>query len=250
MLRAARLLALLLPAAAAQPYAPPDASARLVTGVPFRAAVPVGSQFRARFTECDTRDSCDGKKLTFGCSQDPNRNTVLLSLPGNVIFYDAKMGLDADGSPYSKRTPGRTDQPETSFPYRLSGRPSVDADKVPFIVVPGRGFAALQIQMGDIAAVVYKDHLVFALVADEGPPCKLGEGSIQLHELLGHAVCTARNEARECTKLRDVGIERNVLYFVFAGSRARIFSGLTPANVNERLATEGAKLMSALKQAH
>lgn len=185
--------------------------------------------------------------MKYGCRKDPNRNTVLLRLPGNVIFYDGKMGVDADGSPLSKNTPGVTDQPETSFRFRSPGNPSVDSDKVPYIVIPG-GFAkALGTQMGDIAAVVYKDHVVYALVADQGPTCKLGEGSIELHEQLGHKVCMARNGAKECTKLRDIGIERDVLYFIFAGSKAKIINGLNPGNINAQLAAEGAKLMSGLK---
>jgi hypothetical protein len=229
------------------PYAPPPSSAGIVKGISFSSGIPAGDKFRSRFHECDSKDTCDGKRLQHGCSRDQNRNTALLRLSGNVIFFDAKMGLDADGSPLSKTRSG-TDQPETSLRYPLPGKPSVDSDKVPYIVVPGGGFAkALGIELGDIAAVVFKDRVVYSLVADEGPTCKLGEGSIELHEQLGHKVCVARSAAKECTKLRDVGLDRDVLYFIFAGSKSRIFSGLTPANVNERLSVEGPRLMDALK---
>jgi hypothetical protein len=229
-------------------YSPPAASAAVVRGVAFGAGAKVGDSFRARFSECDSRDTCDGKPLRFGCSKDMNRNSVLLNLGGSAIFFDGKMGLDADGSPLSKKTPGLTDQPETSFRYPSPGRPSVDSDKVPFVVIPGGGFAkALGIALGDIAAVVHGGQVVFALVADQGPVCKLGEGSIELHERLGHKVCLARNAANECTKLRNAGLERDVLYFLFPGSGARIRQGLSPANVNERLTAEGAKLFEALR---
>ena len=52
-----------------------------------------------------------------------------LARKGEAIFFDGKMGVDADGSPLSKRNPGITDQPETSFRYPSPGRPSVDSDK-------------------------------------------------------------------------------------------------------------------------
>lgn len=234
----------------AQSYTPPAASAPLLKGIPFASAQPAGDRFKSRFSECDTKDSCDGKALKRGCSKDRNSNTALLKLSGGAIFFDGKMGVDADGSPLSKNHPGATDQPETSFRYPSAGKPSVDSDKVPFIVIPGGGFGqALGVQMGDIAAVVFKDKVVFALVADQGPTCKLGEGSIELHERLGHKVCVARNSANECTKLRDISITRDALFFVFPGSKAAIINGLTPANVNERLAAEGPKLLDKIRVA-
>lgn len=229
-------------------YAPPPAAASVLQGISFSTATNVGDPFRARFSECDVHDTCGGKKLQYGCSQDRNRNTVLLKLKGGTVFFDAKLGLDADGSPLSKRNPGVTDQSETSLRYPTAGKPSVDSDKVPYIVIPGGGFAAaLGIKLGDIAAVVYSDQVVYALVADQGPTCKLGEGSIELHERLKHKVCLARNDAHECTRLHDAGIESDVLYFIFPGSKAQIYTGLTADNVNDRLTTQGAKLFAALK---
>jgi hypothetical protein len=230
-------------------YAPPVASAAVLKGIDFASGALAGDQFRKRFTTCDSSDTCDGKLLKFGCSKDPNRNTVMLKLSGNVVFFDGKMGVDADGSPLSQKTPGVTDQPQTSFRYPSSGNPSVDSDKVPFIVIPGGGFAkALGVEFGDIAAVVYKDRIAYALVADQGPACKLGEGSMELHKELGHTVCIARDAANECTKLRNAGIERDVLYFIFLGSRSKIINGLNPGNINNRLSVEGAGLMSTINR--
>ena len=229
-------------------FTPPSASAALVKGIPWSTSESVGDKFRARFHECETQNTCDGQPLKFSCAKDPNSNTALLRLKDGVIFFDAKMGLDADGSPLSKKTPGLTDQPETSFRYPLPGNPSVDSDKVPFIVIPLGGFAsAFGIQLGDIAAVAHRDKLAFALVADQGPPCKIGEGSIQLHEELGHAVCLGRNTEGECTKLRNAGIAKDVLYFIFPRSKRKIINGLTPENVRERVNNEGRQLFDALR---
>jgi hypothetical protein len=170
-------------------FTPPVASAGALEGVNFNGQL-VGEKFRSRFSECDTQNTCDGKLLKYGCSGDRNRNSTLLKLKGGTVFYDGKMGLDADGSPYSQRTPGKTDQPQTSLRYPLPGMPSINSDRVPFIVIPLGGFdKALGVQVGDVGVVVYGAMRVYAVVADQGPTCKVGEGSIQLHEMLGHSVC-------------------------------------------------------------
>ncbi|MDQ2976020.1 MAG: glycoside hydrolase family 75 protein [Acidobacteriota bacterium] len=232
-------------AAAQAVYIPPPASAAAVAGVDFASTRPIGERFRSRFRECDTRSTCEGRRLRFNCRVDPSRNTALLRLPDGTIFFDGKMGLDADGSPLAKRNATGTDQPETSFRFEVPGRPSVDADKIPFIVLPGGGFAEeLGLQQGDIAAAVFNGKVVFSLVADAGPKCKIGEGSIQLHEELGHRVCLARNGRQECTKLRNAGIAKDVLYFVFPRSR---IAGLTPVNARQRIAEEGERLFNKVR---
>lgn len=227
-------------------FLPPAASASAVEAVNF-AGTEVGQRFRERFMECDTRNTCDGKPLKYGCSSDRNRNSTLLSLKGGTIFYDGKMGLDADGSPYSQKTPGSTDQPQTSLRYPLAGKPSVNADRVPFVVIPLGGFGnSLGVQVGDVAAVVYGARRVYAVVADQGPMCKLGEGSIQMHELLGHAVCKERAANGDCTRLRNVGIEQGVLYFIFPGTHKELLPGLTPENINARIEAIGAAAWNQL----
>ena len=224
-----------------QPYVPPVASVSILKDISL-SGTPAGQKFRDRFMECDEHDTCDGKPLRHGCSKDKNRNSVLQTLPGGTVFYDGKMGLDADGSPYSQKTPGATDQPQTSLRYKTPGSPSVNSDRVPYIVIPGGGFnKALGIQEGDVAAVVYGGKRVFAVIADSGPVCKLGEGSIQLHELLGHAVCKKRAKNGDCEKLANTGVEQDVLYFIFQGTHKTLLPGLTPENINDRIEAIGKK---------
>jgi hypothetical protein len=251
LLLAVGLTMLTAMATAQSSYTPPKASAAIVSSIAFKSSGPVDAKFHNRFTECDHHDLCDGKVLAkYKCSTDPSRNTVFLKLTGDVVFYDAKMGIDADGSELSKDHPGKTDQPATSFRYPLPGSPSINADKVPYVVIPGGDFEKpLGIETGDIGAVVYQDHLVYAIVGDHGPHCKIGEGSIQLHEKLGHHGCARRDSQGVCITPASSGIEKDVLYFIFPGSKARIIQGLTPDNINERLITEGGKLMGALKNA-
>lgn len=253
-MRTVAFLCALIPIATcslAQPaWQPPRASARLVAGIPIAAGTPVGQRFRNRFTECDQHDTCDGKPVTSDkCSTDRNENHALLRLPGGAIFFDAKLAIDNDGSPLSRLKHG-TDSPDTSLRYEeLPKRPSINADAVPYIVLPlGGFFGELHVELGDIAAVIYKDKLVYAIVGDEGPPCKIGEGSMQLHELLGNHVCRARNQAGNCTDVDEtLGIDNDVLFFVFPDSARLILPGLTPANINARLKEFGPTLFNALK---
>jgi hypothetical protein len=235
--------------AGAQQFTPPADSKAALSGIKFSGASATGAKFRTRFMECDQQNTCDGKVLKFGCTKDRNRNTALLDLGGRALFFDGKMGLDADGSPLSaSESKTSTDQPETSYRYPMPGSPSVNADRVPFIVVPGGGFEnELGVKIGDIAAVVFKGKVTFALVADQGPKCKIGEGSIQLHELVGHKVCLERNSGGDCVKIKNVGVETGAMYFIFKDSNQLIQQGLTPANVNQRLQEQGKKLFDALK---
>jgi hypothetical protein len=60
----------------------------------------------------------------------------------------------------------------------------LDAENVPFIVLPKGGFG--KVQIGDVAIVWHKDRVVYAIVGDAGPATKLGEASIALNaKLLG-----------------------------------------------------------------
>ena len=225
----------------AGPYSPPSTAASAVAGVAFDGE-KVGQKFRTRFSECDLSNTCDGKPQKYGCSKDLNQNSTLLKLKNGVIFYDAKMGLDADGSPFSKKTPGQTDQPQTSLRYPLPGKPSVNADRVPFVVIPQGGFdQALGVKVGDVAAVVRGGNRVYAVVADKGPVCKIGEGSIQLHESLGHTVCKQRDAVGDCVKLTNAGIDRDVLYFIFPSTSQALLPGLTPENISSRIQTIGSQ---------
>lgn len=207
--------------------------------------LPQSERWRLRFAECDEHDTCEGQALQ--CSQDRNQNSVLLKLPDGTVLFNAKMGLDVDGSHLSATNPGQTDQAETSLRYPLPGSPSVDSDRVPYIVIPRDGFDKdLQVEVGDVAAVIYRGKRVYAVVGDKGPKCKIGEGSIRLHELLGHKACKRRSSSGDCQEVRDTSVERDVLYFIFPHTRAQLWNGLTPANINTRLEELGQKSWESL----
>ena len=223
------------------PYTPPVSSAPALVGVDWSGA-PVGASYVANYAECDAHDTCEGAAIRYQCHTDPNRNTTLLRLRKGTVFFDAKLALDADGSPYAVAHAGSINQPDTSLRYPLPGNPSINADRVPFIVIPLGIFAKdLGIQLGDVAAVVSGDQRVYAVIADEGPKCKIGEGSIALHEALDHRVCRERNAQGDCIKLTDSSIERDVLFFIFPRTREKLYPGLNPDNINQRLQLLGAQ---------
>lgn len=247
---------LVTPAAFAQStYTPPAASAAEVAGINFDAGLPL-TALHTRLSLCDRSDFCGTKKLKspYRCSSDPSANTVLLKLRDGVLFYDAKMAIDADGAALSKSRTG-TDLPETSWHYPTAPGSSVDAEHVPYIVLPEElvleKHKALRpgvtVNTGDIAAVVYKGRTRYALVADTGPACKLGEGSMKLHDELGNKACVKFGPDGVCTIASNTGIPRDVLFFVFPDSASLISEGLTPANVNGRINRFGPLLMQRLR---
>ena len=99
---------------------------------------------------------------------------------GYPCRYDAadgvRNGYFVSSTTLENRTPARSDG--------CAVRRYLDAETVPYIVLPRGGFG--QVRVGDIAIVQSKDRTVYALVGDEGPGTKLGEGSIALNaSLLG-----------------------------------------------------------------
>jgi len=241
-------------ASAQATYTPPAASSQAVAGIDFASGIPLTS-LQSRYSTCDQTDMCDGKPVrkNYSCKTDPSRNTAILKLKNNVIFFDGKMAIDADGSQLSKSR-GGTDLPETAWRYPTSGA-SVDAEHVPYLVLSKEfvkaSYANLRpgvtIRTGDIAAIIYKDKTAYALVADTGPACKIGEGSMKLHDELGHPSCARKDGNGICIKAINSGLPSNVLYFVFPDSAKTISKGLAPENVNERLSQEGPKLLQTLQ---
>lgn len=242
-------------AGAQNAFRPPAASAGEVSGIDFKSSQSLES-LQARFSSCDRTNMCDGKvlKKPYKCSSDPSRNTVILKLRDDVLFYDAKMAIDADGSALSKAR-GGTNLPETAWHYPTPPGDSVDAEHVPYIVLPKEfvdaKYAGLRegmtIQTGDIAAVVYNGRTQYALVADTGPACKIGEGSMKLHDEMGNKACAEFGPEGICKTASNKSIPKEVMFFVFPHSAALISVGLTPVNVGPRLNVEGPRLMQKLK---
>jgi Fungal chitosanase of glycosyl hydrolase group 75 len=135
---------------------------------------------------------------------------AIFRLEGGELYYDSLLDLDTDGSRFA--TQDATGQSDTSL-HQPDGKP-VDSDAVPFFVLPGGFEGQFGISLGDVAAVIFRDKLEFAVFADHGPHRKLGEGSIALHRSLGH-------ETIRGGRLHDEAIDADVLTIVFPGSGDR-----------------------------
>jgi hypothetical protein len=218
-------------------YVAPSSSTKTLRGLDFSKAEFLDPQLTSVY------QACDQSRERGGCATDPAHNTALLRFGDGTIFFDAKMAIDADGSEISKKAE-HPNQPETALRYPTSSL-SLDSERVPYIVMPLGDFRRESgVGLGDLAAVIKDDKVQFAIVGDLGPRTHIGEGSMKLHEQLGHSICTAYDDAHNCSAFTDNSIDPPVLYFIFPDSRKLIFDGLSAENINQRIATVGQQLWS------
>ena len=203
-------------------YRPPEGARSLLGTIPLKEA-----------------ESIDPEAV--GIHRD--QSEIILKLQSGVLFFEAGMQTDADGSPRA-RDIDRFGQLETAFNFpNASGQKRfVDAESVHYIVLPDarlntseRFFNQMGLALGDIAAVIFDGHIEFAMFADVGPFGKLGEGSVRLVQALGIDPFIDGKIA--------IGIGGEVVYLVFPGSRP---SGLTPSNAMEKISQVGMKLFRDL----
>jgi hypothetical protein len=134
--------------------------------------------------------------------------TFVGTFPGGQLFFESNLELDDDGSIYHEQD--KTGQAGTSL--SASHGKGIDANAVPYIVLPSNSFGHWGIQLGNMAMVFYNGRVSPAIFADHGPEGQLGEGSIELHRRLGH-------ETIQNGKLVNKGITGGgVLTFVFPHS--------------------------------
>lgn len=198
-------------------HKPPALSRPLLGSIPIAAATVIGEAFAGA--------------------------NIILKLPGGQIYIEADMDIDADGSPRAKEIDPGNGQLETSlqFPGVSGQAKNIDAEKVPYFVLPGarpgaQSFAArMGIKKGDVAAVILKDKIEYAIFADVGPASKMGEGSIALAQSLGHNPFKIVN-GKPVVK---IGIPKDVIYIVFPQSR---FTPLKPTTIVEKTRETGRRL--------
>ncbi len=137
---------------------------------------------------------------------------IILKLPTGQIYIEADMDIDADGSPRVKDIDPEFGQLGTNltYPGRTGQNQYVNAEEVPYFVLPGGWYKQFGINLGDIGAVLYNGKIEYAVFADVGPTTKIGEGSIALSQSLGND--PFRNGKAE------IGIDKDVIYIVFPGS--------------------------------
>jgi Fungal chitosanase of glycosyl hydrolase group 75 len=214
--------------------------------------------FTQLYKECDEKDSFGGAALpTFKgksqkCSTDLNRVEQALQFSDKTVLVTAKGSVDADGSP-AACGPHRslTDQCETWLTFDpSSAKHFVDAEQVPFVVVPGSFhikrisfMKATGIGKGDLAVAFYAGRCAFGVVGDSGPYFRLGELSVAAHEELGNPQCATFD--KPCTRLKGNGsgrgIESGVTYVIFPKSRPKPLTAddvVVVANANAKKALE------------
>jgi len=100
---------------------------------------------------------------------------------GGSVFFVGDADIDVDGSPNWRRD--RYGQADTSLNF--NGKP-INADKVPFIVLPPECITVVPgVVLGCKAQASFRGKTINAVVADIGPHKKLGELSAHCAELLG-----------------------------------------------------------------
>jgi hypothetical protein len=239
---------------AAEEYRPPPASLSLLSQLNFQSAKPVDEDYREQFKRCDDNNEFRHYQLTGWreCTGDKNNVRALLRLPNGAILWDSKLGLDLDGSWKAWNDKGAADLRGTWYQWprlcneserdqeRLCQREQVDAEHVPFVVIPIAGPDDVKrefrdrtgIDKGDLGVIIYRDKWVPVLVADGGPYNKLGEASAAALAALGEDRCTRHNAQGFCDQYRDVSIESDVITIIFPGSHP---PDLTAENVIARI---------------
>jgi Fungal chitosanase of glycosyl hydrolase group 75 len=135
--------------------------------------------------------------------------TFMCLLPGGALYFDSKLSLDLDGSPFWNQDIPDS-QPQTSVKWEDGV--DVDSNVYSYFVLPGNFWNVNGFREGDIGVVIFGMRVVFACFVDSGPQKSLGEGSINLHRELGFE--TLRNGKVN----RKWGINNGVVTIVFPHS--------------------------------
>ena len=210
------------------------------------AGMPVMAHLAKLFTE--------GHRIAEGCyaafyahdhtdagREDPSNCPGIFASPG-VVIWSSKMAIDADGAAMDAHgRPGKELDPadgQNETTYRFASGASLSSEGHSFAVIPLGDFREdTGLQIGDVMAILYGNVITYAIIGDLGPPTKIGEASIRVHEAfkgIGEAMdpCKLRDGDGYCKRIHDVSIPRDVVFFAFPDSRHDL-PAPTPANLNE-----------------
>ena len=155
----------------------------VLVAAPAQAAGPTAAQLLAKVSSCSVVSH--GKYAT----DDGESSTVNICKKGSAFFWKADMDIDCDGVRTSKCNED-TDpwyQDQTSF-ETSKGRP-FQADSTHYFVIPlpssRFNYESSGIKPGSVAAIIYKNKVVYAVFADEGPNNIIGEASYATAKALG-----------------------------------------------------------------
>ncbi|MDB5103469.1 MAG: hypothetical protein JWP91_1158 [Fibrobacteres bacterium] len=141
------------------------------------------------------------------------KNTYICGDRKNVVYWTADMDIDCDGAV----TSACNVQADPWFQEGTAFGDNVQADKVPYFVIPNNfNLGSNGIGGGQIAAIIYKGKLTYAVLADTGPAGIIGEASYATAKLLGIDPDPETG-----------GTDGPVTYIVFTGTAPR--AGITEA---------------------
>jgi len=196
---------------AALPLSITPAHAATRTAAPAAAVAPTAAQLLAKVAGCTQISS--GK---FRTDEESAATIPVCGTKGSKTapaWWKADMDIDCDGVRTSKCNEN-TDccyQNDTTL-HQSNGKP-MQADSTRFFVIPQNSASAWHFQdagirLGDVAAVIYNNKVVYAVFADTGPTAIIGEASYATAQALGINPDPSNG-----------GVDSGVTYIVFPGTR-------------------------------
>lgn len=115
--------------------------------------------------------------------------TVKVCQKKGAVFWKADMDIDCDGRRTSKCNSTTDPWFQSATAFQESDGSQLDAERLPFIVVPTPSaiwdYRTSGVMGGTVAAVVYQDQVQYAVVGDTGPSGIIGEASYATAQALG-----------------------------------------------------------------
>lgn len=156
------------------------------------------------------QDQRHAANLMNAAAQEAGNVTGRMVRTSQGVYLKSNFDVDVDGSPRARQI-DKYGQTQTSWFYsHAKGHKYINAEKVPYIVLPLGKYKQFGIKLGDYALVRDKgtNKMAVAVFADAGPKSKTGEGSIYLgNEELGLNVTPNRGVS-----------QKRFEYLVFPGS--------------------------------
>ncbi|MET9732077.1 glycoside hydrolase family 75 protein [Streptomyces sp. NPDC006458] len=107
----------------------------------------------------------------------------------DAVFWEADLDIDCDGRPTPRCNSGTDPYFSVGTVYAQSDGSPLDAERLPYIVVPVPSAVwdhrESGVGGGAVAAVIYRDRVQYAVIGDRGPGDLIGEASYATAEALG-----------------------------------------------------------------
>ncbi|CAN5513410.1 hypothetical protein BH11CYA1_BH11CYA1_27440 [soil metagenome] len=137
-------------------------------------------------TKAEESGTLDAHKIMDAAANRAGNPIGKLVKTEDGLYMRAKFDVDADGHPNVKKIDPKNGSLHTTLRYG-DDKGSVNADTVPYVVLPKGQFKDHGVKVGDLALVRNKENgnLTVAVFGDVGPKHKRGEGSMALARELG-----------------------------------------------------------------